>query len=42
MTKNDIIQHEQFYFKVLIIEDFHIKYIEVKKRKKKEKKDDHH
>jgi CBS domain containing-hemolysin-like protein len=42
VTKNDIIQHEQFYFKVLIIEDFHIKYIEVKKRKKKEKKDDHH
>ena len=31
--KNDIVQHDDFYFKVLVIEDFHIKYVEVKKRK---------
>lgn len=33
VVKNDIVQYNDFYFKVLVIEDFHIKYVEVKKRK---------
>ncbi|TYR81686.1 HlyC/CorC family transporter [Priestia megaterium] len=38
VVKNDIIQYNQFYFKVLVIEDYHIKYIEVKKRKSEPQK----
>ncbi|MBM7703850.1 hemolysin family protein [Metabacillus iocasae] len=34
--KGDIVRYDGYYFKVLIIDDHHIKYVEVKKRKKKE------
>ncbi|WP_110114711.1 hemolysin family protein [Bacillus sp. CGMCC 1.16541] len=34
--KGDIVRHDGYYFKVLIIDDHHIKYVEVKKRKTEE------